>query len=144
MAQLSDLRNALESDLEAISGLRAYPDVRGSIAVPAAVIRPGLKGAPVIDYDQQYDRCSALYFFTILVMVNATITRAAFDNLDTYTDDKGANSIKSAVEDGANLAAVDGFNWAHIKQLTDYGPIEYDKITYLGAIFTAEVSASVS
>lgn len=135
MATVSAIRDGIKARLATIDGLNTYDTAPDQVLAPAAVVIPG---KPAVSYDSTMARGSDDYRFTIQLLVSKQIDHDAQDKLDGYLDASGATSVKAAV-DGTLGGTVD---FARVATADDYGLTEWNGITYLGARFTVEVTAS--
>lgn len=141
MAAISALRDGLETRLATISGLRAHDTAPGQVNPPAAVISPGGDGAnePAISFDSTMARGSDDYLFLVTLLVQFADDSSAQDKLDGYLQGSGALSVKAAIEGDPSLGGVAHF--VHVREVREYGEIEYNGVRYLGAVFVVEVTA---
>jgi hypothetical protein len=127
----SAIRDAIQTQLQTVAGLRCYDTLATVVNVPAAVV---MWGSPLVDYDQTFSGGDKLRF-TVLVLVQKSSDRAAQDALDGYLDNEGSSSIKAAVE-GTLAGLVSDCN---VTTATGYGVYTVSAVDYLGVRFNVEV-----
>lgn len=101
MSTMTEVRNALQTRLATITGLRAYSEMPAKPEFPAAAV-----GIRSLAYSRDFDD-SVLYSFTVWVYVSAgrDVERAQAA-LDTYLAPTGATSIKAALEGDVDLGGT--------------------------------------
>lgn len=132
---ISDIRNGLETNLETISGLRAYSEIPDNPSFPAAIVVLNS-----VDYDQAFQRGLTQYNFTVSVVVGRASERAAQERLNLYASNTGDKSIKSAVESDKTLSgsAYD----VRVVTMNSIGAVELNGTTYIGMDYTVTVYAN--
>jgi hypothetical protein len=135
MASLSAIRDGLKTNLETISGLRAYDVFPDKVNPPFAAVLPG---SPAFTREAMA-RGVIRYKFRILVGVSRASDRAAQDNLDAYLAMTGAESVWLAIESDRTLAG-DASDVA-VQECTNYGVLDWNGVVYTGAEFEIEVLA---
>lgn len=126
MSTISEIRDALKTRLQTISGLNVYDTVPGAVNPPAAVIRrrrgptPATLGATNHDYE-----------FAITIVTSLADDRAAQDKLDEFLSGSGALSVMDAIDADADLGDVVEF--AQVRAIEEDSVIEYAGVQYLGA-----------
>lgn len=132
---ISDIRNGLETNLETITGLRAYSEIPDNPSFPAAIVVLN-----TIDYDQAFQRGLTQYNFTISVVVGRASERAAQERLNLYASNTGDKSIKTAVESDKTLggSAYD----VRVVTMNSIGAVELNGTTYIGMDYTVTVYAN--
>lgn len=137
MSRVGDIRTAMATALDGISGLRAKAYEPDSIAPPLAVV-----GDVAINYDETFgsaaDRCHRLAI-TVRVYVPRANDKAGQDRLDGYVSPTGASSIKAALEADKTLGGV--IDDLHVPSMSGYGFYEVAGTVYMGAEFTVNVLA---
>lgn len=134
MASVSAIRDGLSTALGAISGLRAYDTVPGQVSPPAAIVEPA---SPLIVFDSTMGRGSDELAFNVTVLVQYGTDRTSQDALDAYLAGSGASSVKAAIEADDTLGGI--VSYARVASATDYGPMTFAGVDYLGVRFSVEV-----
>lgn len=135
MSSITLLREAIATNLSAISGLRTTTNfVPDNINPPYAIVAPN-----TVDYDQAFHGGLNTYNFTITVVVGRVDARSAQNYLDAYCAPTGASSIKTAVESDRTLGG-NAFD-CRVTQMRNYGTIVLSENTYLAAEFDLVVQA---
>lgn len=100
---ITDIRAGLETNLETVSGLRAYSEIPENPQVPCAVVTLNS-----VDYDQAFQRGLTELSFNVTVIVGRFSVQQAQEHLNDYAGN-GAKSIKTAVQSDRSLggSAVD-------------------------------------
>lgn len=134
MASVTDIRNALASQLGTIRGLRVEGSVPDSPKPPTAIVIP--QG---IQFDQAMNRGLDEYDFTILAIVARMSDRTAQAALDDFCNPTGARSIKACVVADPTLdGAVQS---ARVTAMRNYGSLTIGDMDYLSAEFAVTVYA---
>jgi hypothetical protein len=94
----SDVRDALKTRLQTITGLRAYDIIPPRITPPCAVV-----GQLDFNFDSAMARGMDEATVEIDVIVQRFSERAGQDKLDAYLAGSGAGSIKAAIEGDRTL-----------------------------------------
>lgn len=134
MADFSDVRAQLKVRLDTITGLRVYKTVPDKPELPAAIVRP-LR----MDYHRSMGSGGAnrIPFEIILLVSTGGGGERAQDLLDAYLDDTGTSSVKAAIEGDRTLNST--VDTLVVQGWRDYGPLDWNGITYLGARVDVEV-----
>ncbi len=135
MANITDLRNGLATNLARISGLRVSAELPDNVNPPHAVI-----AFDRVEYHQAYKNGMANYAFTIQVIVSRVEERNAQRYLDAYVSTEGASSVLLAVEFDKTLGGK-AFD-TYVSEMSSYGSINIGDNTYLAAEFQVQVLAS--
>ena len=100
---ITAIRAGLETNLETVSGLRAYSEIPENPQVPCGVVTLNS-----VDYDQAFQRGLTQLSFNVTVIVGRFSVQQAQENLNDYAGN-GAKSIKTAVQSDRSLggSAVD-------------------------------------
>lgn len=98
MASLTDLREALASNLSAITGLNESAYFRSNPTPPACEVTPG-----EITYDEAMQRGLDEWEFMVRVFVGVPNDIAAQKRLDSMMASSGTASIKAALESDPTL-----------------------------------------
>jgi hypothetical protein len=136
MASLTDLREALASNLAAIDGLQESAYVLANPTPPAAEVVP----AP-IEYDKAMGRGLDKWTFLVRVLVGLTSDIGAQKRLDKMLASAGPDSVKAALETDPTLGgAADDLI---VTRCSGYRTFKREGGTLLlGAEWTTEVYAS--
>lgn len=89
----SSVKDALDTALSTITGLRVFDYVPDGLAPPAAVIEP-----LEVEFDAAMQRGLDVYTAYVLVIVGRMSERTASDRLDVYLAGSGAGSVKAAID----------------------------------------------
>lgn len=130
---VNDVRKGLKGALGSISELRLFDYVPSTISAPCAVI-----GYPnVYEYDKSFGRGLDRMEIEVTVFLGSVAERSSQDRMDAYISGSGGRSIKVAVEADRTLdgACAD----IRVVEAKNYGPIQSENVTYLGATFLCEV-----
>lgn len=100
MTSLRAIRLGLKSQLESVSGLRAYDVWPTTINPPVAIVRP-LSGT----FSETFGGF-VLYQFEVTLLLQLGDQIVAQEQLDTYIATDGTTSISSAVEADPTLGGV--------------------------------------
>ena len=100
---ITEIRDGLETNLETVSGLRAYSEIPENPQVPCAVV-----ALNSVDYDQAFQRGLTELSFNVTVIVGRFAVQQAQEHLNDYAGN-GSKSIKTAVQSDRSLGgkAVD-------------------------------------
>jgi len=100
---ITEIRDGLETNLETVSGLRAYSEIPENPQVPCAVV-----SLNSVDYDQAFQRGLSELSFNVTVIVGRFSVQQAQEHLNDYAGN-GSKSIKTAVQSDRTLGgkAVD-------------------------------------
>ena len=135
MADIQQLRTALCNNLATITGLRTSVDIPDNPNPPIAIVQ--LVRA---EYHQDFRNGMTEYTFAVQVLVGRVDERTAQRNLDSYCSSSGSSSVLLAVESDRTLGgkAYDCI----VTEVSSYGQLVSNDITYLGAEFQIRVLAS--
>jgi hypothetical protein len=135
MANISDLRAGLATNLATIAGLRTAATVPDQINPPIAVVMPAS-----ITYDIAFARTGGdEHEFVVMVIVGRVDERTAQNRLDAYCSGTGASSIKAAIEKDKTLGGK--AMSLRVTGLRNYNQVSVADVTYLAAEFTVQVYA---
>jgi hypothetical protein len=135
MANISDLRAGIATNLATISGLRTSATVPDSINPPIAVVMPN-----TITYDTSFARTGGdEYEFLVMVIVGRVDERTAQNRLDGYCSGTGASSVKAAIESDKTLGGK-AFS-LRVTSLRNYNQVTVGDVTYLSGEFVVQVFA---
>jgi hypothetical protein len=135
MANISELRSGIATNLSTISGLRVTDTIPDQINPPQAIL-----SLSSVNFQQAMKRGLTLYTFTLTVLVARQSERSGQAKLDTYVQSTGANSIRNAVEIDRTLGGV-AFDCT-CSQVTSYGVTSIGEINYISGEFEILVYAS--
>ncbi len=115
MASFSTIRTAIKTTLaDNISGLRVYDTIDDMINVPACVVVP-----TSIDFNEAMARGTDKYDFDVLVVVSRADSRSGQNQLDSFINGSGSNSIRQAIFQNSTLGQSD--TSAVVTTMSDYG-----------------------
>ena len=135
MANVSDLRTGIATNLATVSGLRTAATVPDQINPPVAVVMP-----TSITYDTAFARSGGdEYEFSVMVIVGRVDERMAQNKLDAYCSGSGTQSIKAAIQSNRTLGGK-AFD-CRVTSLRSYNQISVADVTYLAAEFVVQVYA---
>lgn len=132
-ATIGQVRTALKTTLDAISGLSAYAKLPPTINTPAAVIAPGAGQFLTYKTSQTSHDLELL----VAVMVQIGDWESAVDELDAYLADSGSHSIYATVLADHKLGGL--VDSAEVMHAQNYGQITYNSVDYLGCEFAVAV-----
>jgi hypothetical protein len=135
VASIQELRQGIAANLATISGLRTSLDVPDQINPPIAVVQ-----FVRVNYHLDMNNGMSEYLFSVQVIVGRVDERSAQRNLDSYCSSTGSSSVLLAVESDRTLSgkAYDCI----VTEVSSYGQLVSNDITYLGAEFQVRVLAS--
>ena len=135
MASISELRTAIATNLATIPGLRTSEFIPDNPSPPIAVVQ-----FDRAQYHLDMRNGMAEYNFVAQVIVGRVDERTAQRSLDAYCSSTGSSSVLLAVESDRTLnnKAFD----CVVTEMSSYGPVLVNDITYLGAEFQIRVLAS--
>ena len=135
MASISELRTALATNLGTISGLRTSEFIPDNPSPPIAVVQ-----FDRAQYHLDMRNGMAEYNFVVQLIVGRVDERTAQKSLDAYCSSTGSSSVLLGVESDRTLnnKAFD----CVVTEMSSYGPVLVNDITYLGAEFQVRVLAS--
>jgi len=131
---ISNLRTALATNLQTISGLRVVETLPDVVNPPMAMI-----GLDKVSYNKQNNRSMAEYTFKVTVVMGRVSERTAQKNMDLYVA-PGVGSIKYAIESDRTLGgyAFDVF----VAETSAIGSISLNGVDLYSAEFSVQVFAS--
>jgi len=132
---ITDIRQGIETNLETITGFRAYSEIPENPQVPCGVVVLNS-----VDYDQAFQRGLTELSFNITVIVGRFSVQQAQENLNEYAGN-GSKSIKTAVQSDRTLggAAVDTV----LTSMNSISALDLnDGNNYLGMEFSVTVYAN--
>ena len=135
MASIQELRQGIVTNLATISGLRTSLDVPDQINPPIAVVQFSR-----VNYHLDMNNGMSEYLFSVQVIVGRVDERTAQRNLDSYCSSTGSSSVLLAVESDRTLSGK-AFDCI-VTEVSSYGQLVSNDLTYLGAEFQIRVLAS--
>jgi hypothetical protein len=135
MATITEIRNALATNLGTISGLRTSALVPDNPNPPMAIIEP-----QSIQFDTSMGRGLDTLNFMVSVIVGRVSERSGQNSLDSYCASSGSHSVKSAIESDRTLGGK--ANDCRVTGLSSYGQVTIGDTTYLAADFAVTVYAN--
>lgn len=134
MANITDLRTGISTNLATISGLRTGATIPENVNPPFAIVAPS-----GISYHQAMTNGMSTYNFTVTLVVGRADARSAQNQLDAFCGATGSSSIRSAVESDRTLGGK-AFDCV-VTGMRNYGSITIGDNTYLAAEFDLTVQA---
>jgi hypothetical protein len=128
MANLSELRTGLATNLATVSGLRTAATIPDNPNPPIAIISPDSIG-----YDSTFGRGMQEYRFTVTVLVGLVSERSSQNKIDGYCSSTGSSSIKLAVESDKSLGGK-AFD-VRVSEMRTYSSVSVGDVKYLAAEF---------
>jgi hypothetical protein len=128
MAQLSEIRTGIATNLASITGLRTAAVMPDNPSPPIAIVQPDS-----INYDNTFQRGMQTYTFTVIVLVGRVAERSAQNAIDAFCSSTGTSSIKLAIERDKTLGGK-----VYDLRVTDmraYATISVGEVNYLAAEF---------
>lgn len=135
---ISDIRDGLAAALGKVPGLTAVEYVSDKVTAHQATVR-----RLGIEYNLVYGRADEskhTYRFELICYAKRTAEKAAQAYLDSLCEPSGATSVKLALEEDSNLAAVIDYVWVTAASEVQQGTV--GAVDYLTVTFTLEVVAS--
>jgi len=135
VASISELRTAIATNLATIPGLRTSEFIPDNPSPPIAVVQ-----FDRAQYHLDMRNGMAEYNFVVQLIVGRVDERTAQRSLDAYCSSTGSSSVLLGVESDRTLnnKAFD----CVVTEMSSYGPVLVNDITYLGAEFQVRVLAS--
>jgi len=100
---ISSVRDAAQTQLATITGLRTYDLIPDTVNVPAAVV-----GNLELEWDEAMQRGLDFATFDVLLITSRMSDRSAQDKLDAYLAGTGASSVKTVLEGGSPTGTLNG------------------------------------
>ncbi len=130
---IDDIRSAMVTALQTISGLRATAYITESIHPPIAML----------DYEAVYDltfgRGADVYNFKVKVFSQRTGEKQSQVFLDTLRDPTNTAGVKQTLEDNAALQAL--VDYVAVRRVGFVEPVDIGQEKYLTVEFDVEVVA---
>ena len=134
MATMSAIRAAVAARLATITSLSVSPFVPSAVTVPMAIVEV----ADIPDYHLTMQRGYIEYDIPITVLVSKTLDQKSQDDIQSYADVTGANSVIAAIYGDKQLGAtVEDCKLVSFRQLTTE---EVGLFGYLGGRFMLKVA----
>jgi hypothetical protein len=135
MANITNLRSGIKTNLQTITGLRVADTIPDQINPPIALVE-----LQTVDFDKAMHHGTTAYNFRVVVLVARQSERSGQNKLDAYVASTGSASVKLAIESDRTLsvAAFDCF----CQGVTSYGVTSVGEVNYLSAEFQVLVYAS--
>lgn len=134
MADISNIRAGIASNLGTIEGLRASPEIPDNPNPPMAIIN-----LDTIDYDEAFNGGLTRYNFVVTVIVGRAAERTMQRKLDSYVQPTGEQSVKVAIESDRTLSGE--VYDLRVERSNVVGSITINDQIYLAAEFTVTVFA---
>lgn len=134
MAELSEIRQAMGTALEAIPNLRIRPLIPALVTPPMAIVQPQR-----IEYDLNAQRGLNRYTFTVTVFVVKADDRVAQLKVDPYVAPTGNLSVKAALEADRTLGGK--VDTLRVTDVSNYSSTDANDVLYLAVDFEVEVYA---
>lgn len=134
MADISNIRSGIATNLSTISGLRASPEIPDNPNPPMAVIN-----LDTVDYDEAFNGGLTRYNFVVTVIVGRAAERTMQRKLDSYVQPTGEQSVKVAIESDRTLSGE--VYDLRVERSNVVGSITINDQIYLAAEFTVTVFA---
>lgn len=128
MANLSELRTGIATNLATIPGLRTAATIPDNPNPPVAIISPDS-----IVFDSVFARGMQEYRFTVSVLVGLVAERSNQNKIDAYCSSTGASSIKLAIESDKSLGGK-AFD-VRVTEMRTYSFVTVGDVKYLAAEF---------
>lgn len=135
MASIQELRLGIANNLATISGLRTSLDVPDQVNPPIAIVQFSR-----VQYHLDMGNGMSEYNFSVQVIVGRVDERTAQRNLDAYCSSSGSSSVMLAIRSDRTLGGK-AFDCI-VTEVSSYGQLISNDITYLGAEFQVRVLAS--
>jgi hypothetical protein len=137
MANITQLRSGIATNLARIPGLRTANYAPDLINPPIAIVEPD---ATPVSFDIAMNRGLDLYRFTVTIIVQRMDERSGQNALDVYCAGSGDYSVKQAIEWDRTLSGY--ANDCRVTEISLYGSISVNENQYLAAEFSVVVYAS--
>jgi cellobiose-specific phosphotransferase system component IIB len=132
MASVTELRQGIANNLQAVYGLRVSSTFLDAPRPPVAMVLPDR-----IEYDLNANRGADTYIFTVSLLVGRADDRAAQNTMDQFL--VGPDSAKQAIEADRTLGGA--ANTCRVTEMRNYGQVTVGDVVYLGVEFEVEVVA---
>jgi hypothetical protein len=128
MADISELRAGIKTNLATITGLRVSDFQPDNINPPVAIVFP-----ISVNYDETFARGMQTYTFSVQVIVGRVSERSGQNSIDAYISSTGSKSIKLAIESNKTLGGK-AFD-LRVTDMRNYGELLVGEVNYLSAEF---------
>jgi hypothetical protein len=128
MADISELRAGIKTNLATITGLRVSDFQPDNINPPVAIVFP-----ISVNYDETFARGMQTYTFSVQVIVGRVSERSGQNSIDAYISSTGTKSIKLAIESNKTLGGK-AFD-LRVTDMRNYGELLVGEVNYLSAEF---------
>jgi hypothetical protein len=135
VASIAELRTGIAANLATIAGLRTSEFIPDNPSPPIAVVQ-----FDRAQYHLDMRNGMAEYNFVVQLIVGRVDERTAQRSLDAYCSSTGSSSVLLGVESDRTLSGK-AFDTV-VTEMSSYGPVLVNDITYLGAEFQVRVLAS--
>lgn len=125
---VSGARQALADAMSLVPTLNAYPTVRDSVSVPAAMVEP-TSGQFLVWETQDGARTLRL---TVTLLVSRVDSQSGQDVVDGFLDDDSPTSIRQALLDSDDVDA-------EVVDATNYGILTHGGVDYYGCQLSVTV-----
>jgi len=132
---LSDVMDALATQLDTIAGLRVHAAPPGTVTPPAGIVSFPER----IAFDGTYARGMDQITLPVVVVVGRPTDRSTRDLLAAYVAGSGASSVKAVLEAGTYTA----FDTVRVVG-AEFDVVTIGATDYLAATFSIEISGSGS
>ncbi len=133
---MTQVRGAIATAVDTITGLRAVALIPDQINAPVAVVWRKTFVYDQVQHSPGIDS-SAEQEFGVTVYVQRVSERTGQDLLDAYAEPSGATSVKTAVETNATLLAL--VSYALVTQVDEVKAVTVGNLDYLAEDFTVLV-----
>lgn len=132
---ITDIRDALQTNLATISGLRTASEVPDNVNPPIAIVQ-----LQSVDYDGAFQNGMATYSFLVSVIVGRAAERTSQRKLNAYAS-TGSGGIKNAIESDKTLSGT-AYD-VRVEAMTNIAAVSLgENISYLSADFVVTVYAN--
>ena len=132
-SSVSKVRKGIEEALGSIPGMRCYATVPDKIVTPAAIVVPE-SGT----YTATYNRGSDDMSFSIQLVACRVATRQGQEQLDSFLDGAGDNSVIAALMEDETLGGVAHF--VNVVGWAEYGVYDMAGEQFYGVTISVEVT----
>lgn len=129
---ISGIRSAMATNLSSIPGLRVASEIPDQINPPVAVISMNN-----IEYDGAFQQGLTTMNFTVQLVVTRMAERRAQERLDLYSEPRGEQSVKSAIESDRTLGG--NASDVRVESRPNVGSLQVNDQDYLAADFSVVV-----
>ena len=137
MSTPTQIRTALASAINAISGISCTAKVPANPRPPCAIILPA---SPFIEYEQNFTDADSWLNFTVRILTGTESQQGAQTLLDSFLAPSGASSVRAALAADPTLGGV--AIGLRVPQVNNYGAFVYGEALFLGAELSVRVYAT--